>query len=1006
MAPTSQRRSGGRGSVRANGGEGPPPSGNFRKLIGVRPLPRSQAEKLLRAHGFHEPSRVHTALRRLCEDEIQRANLRKIFPHLFHACAKSADPDRAVVSFERLVSALPNASMFYHYLQEAPDRLDLLVTIGAHSQALADTLTRNARYFHFLIAPATLDQPRAKAWLVAELSRQLLPIRLAAPKCDVIRSFRRRETLRIGARDLTGRATVEETTRELSNLADVCLQAVYEVALAELRAKFKIREWPADARFVVIGMGKLGGQELNYSSDVDVIFVTGGDGQLTPQLAYQEFFTKLAEEIIRAMGASSNEGSIFRIDLRLRPEGSTGPLVRSLDGCENYYAESGETWERMALIKARPVAGDPVLGEEFLTMVQPFVYARHGSGTVVQQMAVLKERIEQEIVREDRLTRHVKLGIGGIREIEFIVQSFQLLRGARQVMLRERGTLRALELLARFKMLTGAETTALANAYRFLRNVEHRLQMEMDLQTHTIPDEERALARLARSMGFDSVEDFFKAQNQHTGNVRKIYREVVAAAETSAPMPLVNETQLPETLAAAGFADVPGAMKLVESLLHGSGFVHVSQRTKELFSRLFPEVLASAQKVADPDAALRQFERFVSAYGSRGLLYEIMAGNPRLVEMLLRLGDASKFLADALAQSPDLFDEVCRGGGLAQPKNPDQMWQELTAANGNPLDVARRWKQSELVRIGVEDVMELVDLERTHLELTDMAETCLRFGLQEVRQGKLPFAVIGMGKLGGRELGYGADLDVLFVGGKDAIGTATRLMDFMGRHTPAGTLFSVDPRLRPDGEKGALASSLDAHRDYYRHRALLWERQALTKARMVAGNAALGEKFIAMVQEIVYARPLTVGEAGEIRQMRHRIETERGDQHHVEGEFKTGPGGLLDVEFVVQTLQLRHGHEHSALRTAHTLAALGRLTALGLVDEEHSLRLRQNYLFLRRVESVLRRQENASVSRIPQDEREQLMLAKRLGFANGAEFLKTYRQITRRTREVYEALMR
>ncbi len=990
----------------------------LRRLIDARPLSAGVVEKLLRSYGFYEPERSGAALQRLAADELSRSGLARIFPRLFQTCAASADPDRALVNFERLVSALPNKNMFYHYLQEAPGRLELLVTLGAHSPALADTLTRNARYFHFLIAPATLEKPREKSWLAAELRRQLLPIRQAPLKYDVIRGFRRRETLRIGARDLTGRATVEETTWELSNLADVCLQAVYEVALAELLAQFKIRVLPSEARFVVIGMGKLGGQELNYSSDVDVIFVTGGDGALTPQVSYQEFFTKLAEQIIRAMGASSQEGNIFRIDLRLRPEGASGPLVCTLEGCENYYAQRGETWERMALIKARPVAGDGGLGEEFLAMIQPFVYARHLSATVVQEMAVLKERIEQEIVREDRLTRHVKLGVGGIREIEFIVQSFQLLRGARQVLVRERNTLRALELLAQTQALSRAEATALGKAYRFLRNVEHRLQMELDLQTHTIPDEERAQYRLARSMGFATVEKFRVALDAQTAAVRAIYQDVLAAAERiagPASAVMFSEDKLPEQLQAAGFADVRGAMKVVGSLLHGSGFVHVSQRTKELFARLFPTVLHWAGQVADPDMALARFERFVSAYGSRGLLYEMLASNPRLVEMLIRLGDASQFLAEALTQEPGLFDEICLGGALSQPKDAAQMARELAAAREGEvttLDVVRRWKRSELVRIGIENVMGLVDLERTQLELTDVAETCLRMAVAEVCPAKLPLAVIGLGKLGGRELGYGADLDVLFVGGKNAsqqaaaIGVATKLMEFMMRPTGAGTLFPVDPRLRPDGAKGPLASSLAAHRDYYRHRALLWERQALIKARPVAGDAALGAAFMEMVHEVVYGRSLTADELAEIRQMRRRIETERGNQKQVEWEFKTGPGGLMDVEFAVQALQLRHGAAHPSLRTAHTLAALNRLTALGWVDEERSLQLRRNYLFLRQVELVLRRMENASVSRLPETEREQQLLAKRLGFASAREFLDLYQQITRQTRAAYEAIMR
>jgi glutamate-ammonia-ligase adenylyltransferase len=974
---------------------------------------------------------------------LKRRCLAKVFSHLMAACEKSADPDRALVNFVRLVSALPNPNMFYHYLQDAPDRLDLIVRVFAHSQALADTLTRNAEYLHFLIAGGALKVPREKSSLSAELGRLLMSVRIPAQKYDVVRQFRRRETLRIGVRDLTGLATVDETTLELSNLADVCLQAVLEIALATLRAQFKLpavaalgerrgaKEGPrmasaATMRFAIIGMGKLGGQELNYSSDVDVIFVYGEEGDLTPTLSHHHFFTKLAEEIIRAVSAMSEEGTIFRIDLRLRPEGATGPLVRSLDNCENYYAEWGETWERMALVKARPVAGDPALGEEFCRMVQPFVYARHAGENIIQQMAVLKQRIEQEIVTDDRLTRHVKLGIGGIREIEFIVQSFQVLRGARLPMLRERTTLRVLPLLVKAKMLSEKEAATLAGAYRFLRNIEHRLQMEMELQTHTIPDEKHALYRLARGLGFKTVEEFLAAQQAHTTAVRSIYQSVLASAgqgdAVSAAQQLGPE-KLPETLRRAGFVDVPAAVKTINNLLHGSGFVHVSQRTKDLFARLFPLLMEWAAEVADPDVALLRFERFVSAYGSRGLLYDLLVRHAKLVEMLMRLGDASKFLSDTMAYQPALFDEVCRGVALTETKTIDRLYEELVALwmsrgeaasedDASPMEVARVWKQAEMLRIGIEDVMRLADLEHVQLEITSVAGACLWFTWEQARRElkltKFPFVIIGMGKLGGQELGYGADLDVLFVGGKGTQGQtratklAARVIEFMSQHTGEGMLFTVDARLRPDGEKGPLASSLEAHRDYYLRRAQLWERQALLKARIVAGDADLGKTFLQMVHQIVFERSLTAQEVKEIRAMRRRIETERGDQSNRAFEFKTGPGGLIDVEFLIQTLQLRHGHAHPQLRTAHTLAALNRLTALGLVEEEESTRLRAHYLFLRRIESVLRRMDNTSVSHLPTDEREQARLAKRLGFASRDDFLGTYRLGAERIRKIYE----
>ena len=986
----------------------PQPRSQLSGLLSARPPAKLTAQKLLRQSGFRDPASIDATIRRLAADDWQRRSLQRIFPHLIQCSLAAADPDRALSNFERLVAALPNPSLFYQYLKTAPSRLDLLVKVFAHSQALSDTLARNAAYFHFLIAPETLQAPRAKKSVAAELARLLLSIRQATDQYDVIRQFRRREMLRIGVRDLTGAAAVEETTLELSNLADVCLQAVYEVAQARLVQEFKA----PGTRFAIIGMGKLGGQELNYSSDVDVIFVYDEDGPLTSTLSKHEFCTKLSTEIIRQVGTKTAEGSIFRIDLRLRPDGASGPLVRSLASCENYYAQSGETWERMALIKARGVAGDPALGEEFIQMLQPFVYARYAGTQVIQQMAAIKQRIESEIVRDDRLTRHVKLGIGGIREIEFIVQSFQVLRGGRSPQLRTKSTLAALPLLVQAKLLDAADATTLADAYRFLRNVEHRLQMEMDLQTHTIPDEAHAQYRLARSLNFPTVAEFTAVQNTHTRAVRQIYAAVLSNAAATAPVPSEIQITAPR-LKEVGFVDTAAAYQTIEQLRHGTGVEHVSQRTQELFSRLEPFLLNTARMLAEPDLALTRFETFVNAYGSRGLLYELLVRNPKLLEMLLRLADASKYFAETLAEQPDLFDEVCRDGVIGDARHIADMEAGLQRTQSAELPaaaLARTWKRAEMLRIGIGDVMGVLDVERVHLEMTGLAEVSLRFALTQARMElgltKLPFAIIGLGKFGGQELGYGADLDVLFVGnGMEAIRLATRVVEFMARPSETGKLFDVDARLRPDGQTGVLASSLAAHRDYYANRAQLWERQALTKARLVAGDTGLGTKFMRLLQDYVYATPITSAQVAEIRQMRHRIETERGNRKHPELEFKTGSGGLIDAEFLVQAWQLRHGLAHPQLRTPRTLVALNRLTALGLIEETDASTVRAHYLFLRRIESILRRAENTSVGCVPADEHQQAQLAKRLHCEDTATFLKTYRHATSRLRAIYDRLM-
>jgi len=462
---------------------------------------------------------------------------------------------------------------------------------------------------------------------------------------------------------------------------------------------------------------------------------------------------------------------------------------------------------------------------------------------------------------------------------------------------------------------------------------------------------------------------------------------------------------------------VDGAVKIIDRLLHGSGFAHVSQRTRDLFTGVFAAILEGSRKLADPDAALLRFEKFVAAYGSRGLLYELFVRHPRLVETLLRVGDASRYLSETLEREPGLFDGVCRGGALAEPKNLDRMCEELVAdatvaPDVPPLDVARHWKRAEMLRIGVEDVMGLVDIEQLHREMSALAEAALRFALHQARLATrlaaFPFAVIGMGKFGGEEIGYGADLDVIFVGegdSTDAIRLAARLIEFTSQPTDAGTLFAMDARLRPDGEKGPLAASWEAHRDYYHRRAQLWEKLALTRARFVAGDEPLGRRFMEMAHDVLYAGPLRDADVAEIRQMRNRIETERGNQKQAALEFKTGPGGLMDVEFLAQTLQLRHGHEYPPLRIAQTLTVVNRLTARGFIADTDSFALRRHYLFLRRIESVLRRADNTGISHLPSDAREQTLLAKRLGFPDAAAFLDAYRFATHSVREIYDRVM-
>ena len=523
-----------------------------------------------------------------------------------------ADPQRAHHYFERLTST----SMGTRLRRVSAEQARVLAALLSGSQALSELLAAHPDWLAGLLAAGVLQRPRWKDNLEFEvqgLLEQPVAAREYAEAYARLRSFKQKEMLRIAARDLGRLGDASEITREISDVADVCLGSVCRLCQQQLAERLG-RPFHRDAegrwqptQFSVIGLGKLGGQELNYSSDVDVIFVYSEEGLVFKQppeeigttgrgLGNHQFFVRLAEMFIAEVTRLAPEGSLFRIDLRLRPEGKAGPLARSLTSYENYYAQWGQTWERMMLIKARPVAGDPVLAAEVLETIQPFRYPRSLSQDVLQEIAGMKDRIEAEVVKAGEIERNVKLGRGGIREIEFVTQALQLLHGGRNPFLQDPQTLPALEKLARYNFLPTDRAQALTQSYRWLREVEHRLQMENNLQTHTIPTERRARERLAALMGFETVAEFETAHQSHARHVRETYDSLLKAEE-----PETLQTALPDLdrdrvewlalLSDCSFRDTERAYHLIREFVHGPGYVHVSSRTVELALRLLPRLL-------------------------------------------------------------------------------------------------------------------------------------------------------------------------------------------------------------------------------------------------------------------------------------------------------------------------------------------------------------------------------------------------------------------------------
>src|SRR6266581_1835941 len=829
-----------------------------------------------------------------------------------------------------------------------------LLHLLAVSSICATRLTQNPETLLWLQQREVCLAARGYAEMLNEL-HHLAGDSVSNQNFAALRSWKGREMTRVALRELANVAPLEETTAELSQIAEICIRRVFE----HWNAEFRKRYGSPNAEFAILGLGKLGGGELNHSSDVDLLFLYSEEGQLTPHISYHEFFNRLAKRILETFSTLHPAGSLFRVDLRLRPEGSAGPLARSLDSMENYYAGFGETWERLALIKARGVGGSRELAYEFLRQHQPFIYPRSATPDLLDEIANIKRRIERDVVGPDKLERDVKLGIGGIREIEFIVQALQLIHGARHPFLQEPSMLKALRALRQLNFLPHEEVLALDGAYRFLRRVEHRLQIEAEQQTHTVPEETDALGRLARSLRFSSAKDFTAALHERMGSVRPIFQRIIC--ETPADLTKINLEI---------FNDPKRAAKALGDLERGPGSFHVAPRTRQISRKLQPTLLDWLGKAADPDATLNQFVRFVEAYGLRSLLFELLVANPKLLELVVKTCDASRLAGDLLIRRPQLLEEITRDPAFYEPRSTDENLRRLDSlgANAGHLDPVRAYRRRQLLRIVLRDALGLTNPVAVFNELSDLAEACLLFTTRLL--GGEQMTIVALGKFGGREISYGADLDVLFVG--DDVRSAQNLVVAMAQSTAEGNIWVLDARLRREGEKGPLVCSLETYQSYYVGRAQPWELQALTRARAVTGP--LQSEFIEMAKHVWRDAGQHVDLRARIDSMLERIRRDRGSGSDFL-DFKTGFGGIIEGEFLVQALQMREN-----IWEPNWERAVNLLRERKCLTESEADKLRNAYGFLRRCEAVLRRYDNKSVSVFPSDPNEQRKLAIRLGY--------------------------
>jgi [glutamine synthetase] adenylyltransferase / [glutamine synthetase]-adenylyl-L-tyrosine phosphorylase len=892
---------------------------------------------------------------------------------------------------------------------------------------LATLLVRDPHRLLRVAADPYLHREKPRDVLAAEVAAHTRGARTADELAAALRRVRADELVRLGARELElGLDT--EVGRELARLADECFDAAIRFHDGELRARLGAPRYvdddgrERDAVLTVIGMGKLGGEELNFASDVDVIYVYSSDQGEVGGLSLHEYFAKLCAAVTAALSQVTEDDLVFRVDLRLRPEGSSGAIANSLAQIERYYETFGRPWERQAWIKARCCAGDPTLGAEVLATLRPFVFPRLVAPTVIDDVRDLNRRIKRELVRAQD-GYDLKNGEGGIREIEFFVQALQLIHAGKRPSLRARGTLAALDALLFAGLVGDDEHLALYRAYRWLRHAEHVLQLEGGLQTQTVPADPERRELLARRLAYATESAFAADLALHTGEVRRLFATLGDTADERAEIRAILGGELADEVEAAaleklGFADVTAARAELARARRRPGSPLsplATPRQQRVGALLLAEIAASA----DPDQGLRFLGDLIARRGEAWSIWRLLEENFALVRLLASLLGASAYLARTLVDTPELIDLLVSLGLTTPSRDALQITGDVTARlamvdGGDPEQVwsaLAEVKNGHTLRVGLADFAGALDPLAVCAELTTIAEVCLAQALAIIEQqlgpaeGKL--AVLGLGKLGGRELGYAADLDVVFVYTGDDVEwftrCAQRLLGALRQRTPRGRLYELDTRLRPSGTQGLLVSSLEGWRRYHAEQARLWERQALTKLRPVAGDRALGEQVAKLAAETVYGSAPADAKAiaTEIARMRDRIERELGGS----GDVKLGAGGIMDVEFAAQYLQLVHGHAHPTLRTTSTADALDAAARCGVAPAYELALLAQGYRFLRGIEHRLRVVHDQPIHRLPESKDELDKLARRSGFPDGAVLLEHVARWQRDIRAAYTRLM-
>ena len=1001
---------------------------------------------------------------------------------------RTPDPDMALNNLERFLGNPAGARTLPALLDNRARTLEILLQLLGTSHFFSDLLSLNPDYLDMLRVP--LRRSPSQAEMRDQLQAEVDAAFEDSAALRAFRRFRQRQTLRIGTNDIIRDRPLEEVTRDIARVADAALEVALATALRTVARRFgqPFTEAGQPARCTVLAFGKLGGEELNYSSDIDLMFLYDDEGTTRgtriTSVGNDDYFARVVGEIVRLLSAHTDRGQAYRVDLRLRPEGSRGPLARSLASTLAYYDSQGRTWERQALIKVRPVAGDLELGRRFLRAVEPFVYRKYLSFAEINEIKAMKRTIEQKTSKAGVSNREVKTGHGGIRDIEFTIQFLQLLNGGDLPELRQRNTLLALHALERVGCVTDQEYRVLDDAYRFLRKTEHRLQLLFDLQTHQLPEAAEELRRLALRMGYqgretrrqgdketrkrgpsdvspatDPASEFLKDYREKTEPTRHILDHLLhqtfagSAGEAEPESDLILDPNpdletMRSVLGKYHFRDVQGAYQNLTQLAHESVPFLSTRRCRHFLASIAPALLRAVADTPDPDMALVNLEKVTAKLGAKAVLWELFSFNAPSLKLYVDLCAWSQFLSEILINNPGMIDELLDTLVLNQPRTLDELRAELADLCRGATDfdpILHSFQDKELLRIGVRDILGKATIRETTAALSDLAETMLtriatiqetalekRLGIPTLTEGdrkgrRCRYVLLGLGKLGGRELNYHSDLDLVLIYEGDGrtvppegfsrfdpftpcdllpffTDLAQRIIRVMSVLGPMGRLYQVDMRLRPTGHSGSLGLPLEEFRRYFAADsgggAQLWERQALTRARVVHGDAEFAAEVLAAVTEGAFVLPWRAEMAAEVLSMRQRLEGSRAER-----DLKRGFGGVVDVEFLVQLFQLKYARACPALRSPNTWDALDALKTADLLDEQDHAALRAGYDFLLRVQSRLRIVHNRSLDAVSGDARQVEKLARRLGYESGAIFLAELERHTAQTRQRFLQLV-